>query len=239
MIDLNIEPKIEIWDEMPQISPSKITVNVNAPENEIPEEYQKMVDENWAQFTQLNPKAVNKPCFFMQTYQPTREGGRQIGVEQRLFSVNQAFNRDGLRNGRKVSVENGVAGLFTSMLYVLTKDENGEPCVLYGKKKVGPYAFSAVAGGIANDGDLTEDNERIDVAKFFKRLVLSEAGESYFQRVKNMSVVGLVYKDVIPNRGFDLTGIVETDVEAERAVELFRENQQFSKEVIPVRISAQ
>lgn len=58
------------------------------------------------------------------------------------------------------------------------------------------------------------------------------------EHVSGMHAVGLVYRDIIPNRGFDLTGIVETELSTGKAIELFKANPQFKKTPTPVRLTA-
>ncbi len=189
------EPEIEIWDIHERLDPKKVVVKVTEPINELPTEYQRMVDEEWEIFSAEREKATGKrphngAAFYMQNYQYSPSVGIEAIVERRVFSINQAFNRgQGLPNGRKVSVQTGIAGIFTTMLYVLTRDEkDGEWCVLYGYKathdpknpRADQFAMTSIAGGIANEQDLTENGTRIDMDIFFRRLISGEAGERLF-----------------------------------------------------------
>lgn len=242
------EPEIEVWDIRKPTDLDKIKIEIVAPEKQISPDYQKMIDEKWQEFLKHNPKAFDGAAFYLQSYENQPDGTVKGVAERRVFSINQAFSRGaGLPKGREMSVRFNVSSIFTNTLYVLTRDgKDGELCVLYGEnarfdpsnKLADNYLTHSISGGIANAKDLTEDERYLDLSKFFRRKVREETGsEEYLKHIAKMYATGMVYRDVIPNRGFDLVGVVETSLETEKALELFRSNPNFKKRPIGIRLT--
>lgn len=242
------EPEIEVWDIRKPTDLDKIKIEIVAPEKQISLDYQKMIDEKWQDFLKHNPKAFDGAAFYLIDYENLADDGIRCAAERRVFSINQAFNRGrGLPNGRQMSTKFGAASIFTNTLYLLTRDgKDGGWSVLYGEnprydpknKLADNYLIHSVAGGIANASDLTEDGKRLDLNKFFRRKVLDETGNrAYLDYMTKMYACGLTYRDPLPNRGFDLVGVVETSLETEKALELFRSNPNFRKKPVGVKLT--
>ena len=243
------EPPIEVWDlhDPIIIGPDRshsenYSVLVTPPSSPLPEEYERMVRDVWSEFCAAKPNAKENQVFYLTEYR--REGGKvRAVVEQRGFSYNQAFNRgNGLPKGRMVSAQHNILP-FTIMCYVLTKGEDGERDILFGRKNSSgkgkfddKFSLTSIAGGFANTDDLAEDKKHVDVLATVNRQIATELGGEYLLAVERIEKIGLVYRDVLPNRGFDTSFLVYLDRDTREVVQSFEGRQQYQKGLTPCRL---
>ncbi len=224
---------IQIWDFHHPLTLDHLTITVNRVAPEVPVDVEARVNDTWQKFCAKRPTAKDSPIAYLHSF---ADNGAQYphtryeaGVFTAGFRYNQHFNRADTQMHDTQTANTLGYNPFAS--WILPVCDGGHFALFGNKRDFGDKKISAF-GGFSNERDIHDNH--ISVPDFIDRIMLNETGEMA-RAIDAKHFIGLNYFPIVGPKGFDGVYVVEIDETPSKLQDMFRESDQFSRQLFSVR----
>ena len=221
---------------------SVLDINYEPP---IPPVIEDKVEKTWEKFTAKNSKATDGQVAYLHSFQGYDSGnGPTAAVNLAPYRYARHFARDDIE---MIDTKSGdYARLFPLTTWIIVSSNDNEG--LFGYKH--DYDVNVVSGfgSIVAAKDCGVNSSGATLDEHLQRVLGNELGERLAERLvsSELTTFGLNYSPqvsplsgegkIIGPREFDLVCHARIDGDTKKLVSLMQENEQFKKELIPVKL---